>query len=167
MKTLKDTPPWDWPEGTGKMFLDLLRDDQAPESDRLLAAELAGDFTVINDELVDALAVHPAQRRLNRRSYAARRRSPWGRSSSMRTRRVSRMPRPPDRGTHVPHDPAVASHALHGRRRSEGRAAADPGGIGARPAGLAPGCDPCRIRERRRGLEAHRRLLHALRSRIR
>jgi hypothetical protein len=55
LKTLKDTPPWDWPEGAGRMFLDLLRDDKAPESDRLLAAELAGDFTVINDELVDAL----------------------------------------------------------------------------------------------------------------
>ncbi|MGD0265293.1 MAG: hypothetical protein ABSD47_10160 [Candidatus Methylomirabilota bacterium] len=55
VKTLKDTPPWDWPEGAGRMVLDLLRDDQAPESDRLLAAELAGDFTVVNDELVDAL----------------------------------------------------------------------------------------------------------------
>ncbi|MBI4571892.1 MAG: hypothetical protein HY713_01225 [candidate division NC10 bacterium] len=55
LMALKDTPPWDWPEGAGRMFLDLLRDDQAPESDRLLAAELAGDFTVINDELVDAL----------------------------------------------------------------------------------------------------------------
>ena len=55
LKTLRDTPPWDWPEGTGKMFLGILRDGQADESDRLLAAELAGDFTVINDELVDAL----------------------------------------------------------------------------------------------------------------
>ena len=55
LKTLKDTPPWDWPEGAGKMFLEILRDDQADESDRLLAAELAGDFTVINDDLVDAL----------------------------------------------------------------------------------------------------------------
>ena len=55
LKTLKDTPPWDWPEGAGKMFLEILRDDQADESDRLLAAELAGDFTVINNDLVDAL----------------------------------------------------------------------------------------------------------------
>ena len=38
LKTLKDTPPWDWPEGAGKMFLEILRDDQADESDRLLAA---------------------------------------------------------------------------------------------------------------------------------
>lgn len=55
VKALRDTPPWEWPEGAGKMFLDILRDDQAAEGDRLLAAELAGDFTVINDELVDAL----------------------------------------------------------------------------------------------------------------
>ena len=55
LKTLQDTPPWDWPEGAGRMFLDILRDDQAAEPDRLLAAELAGDFTVINEELVGAL----------------------------------------------------------------------------------------------------------------
>jgi len=55
LKTLKDTPPWDWPEGTGRMLLDILRGDGPSESDLLLATELAGDFTVINDELVDAL----------------------------------------------------------------------------------------------------------------
>ncbi len=55
LKTLKDTPPWEWPEGAGKMFLGILRDGQADESDRLLAMELAGDFIVINDVLVDAL----------------------------------------------------------------------------------------------------------------
>ena len=55
LKTLRKIPPWDWPEGAGKMFLDLLRDGQAAQADRLLAAELAGDFTVINDELVGVL----------------------------------------------------------------------------------------------------------------
>ena len=55
LRTLKDTSPWDWPEGTGKMPLDILRDDRTSESDLLLAAELAGDLTVINDELVEAL----------------------------------------------------------------------------------------------------------------
>lgn len=55
LKTLKDLPPWEWPKGAGKMILKILRDDRADSSDRLLAAELAGDFTVINDELVDAL----------------------------------------------------------------------------------------------------------------
>jgi len=57
IKTLQDTPPWEWPEGAGKMFLGILRDEKADESERLLAAELAGDFTVINDELADALLV--------------------------------------------------------------------------------------------------------------
>jgi len=55
LKILKETPPWDWPKGTDRMLLEILADDQADASDRILAAELAGDFTVINDELVDAL----------------------------------------------------------------------------------------------------------------
>lgn len=55
IKTLKDIPPWQWPRNAGKMCLDVLRDDQAHGSDRLLAAELAADSTVINDELADAL----------------------------------------------------------------------------------------------------------------
>ena len=55
LKTLKDTPPWEWPEGAGKMFLSILRNDKAKKSDRLVAAELAGDYTVINDELAHAL----------------------------------------------------------------------------------------------------------------
>jgi len=55
LKTLKETPPWDWPESAGKMILDILCDDQAGESGRLLAAELAGDFTVINEALAKVL----------------------------------------------------------------------------------------------------------------
>ena len=55
LKILKDTPPWEWPEEAGKIFLEILRDDHADGPKRLLAAELAGDFTVINEELVDAL----------------------------------------------------------------------------------------------------------------
>lgn len=55
LKALKETPPWEWPNGLGKELLDLLLDQQAEESERLLAAELAGDFTVIDDALVGAL----------------------------------------------------------------------------------------------------------------
>ncbi|MFH1628199.1 MAG: HEAT repeat domain-containing protein [Pseudomonadota bacterium] len=55
LKILENMPPWEWPQGTDKMLLGILRDDQRDESDRLLAAELAGDFTVINDALADAL----------------------------------------------------------------------------------------------------------------
>ena len=55
VKLLQDIPPWEWPEDAGTTFLALLRDVQAEASDRLLAAELAGDFTVINDEIAEAL----------------------------------------------------------------------------------------------------------------
>ena len=55
LKILKETPPWDWPDGAGKVFFEILGDHQADASDRAIAAELAGDFTVINEELVDAL----------------------------------------------------------------------------------------------------------------
>jgi hypothetical protein len=55
LNILKDIPPWDWPEDADKMLLVILRDDQADQTERRLAVELAGDFTVINDELVDAL----------------------------------------------------------------------------------------------------------------
>jgi hypothetical protein len=57
LKTFTDTPPWEWPEDADKIFLEALRNDQADESERLLAAELAGDSTVINDELADELLV--------------------------------------------------------------------------------------------------------------
>ncbi|HWA71857.1 MAG TPA: HEAT repeat domain-containing protein [Polyangiaceae bacterium] len=55
LKAFKETPPWEWPDGMCKRLLDVLRDPESAESERLLAAELAGDFTVINDELADAL----------------------------------------------------------------------------------------------------------------
>lgn len=55
LKILLDTPPWEWPEDSGKMFLEALIDSRANESKRLIAAELAGDLTVINDDLADAL----------------------------------------------------------------------------------------------------------------
>src|SRR5712692_1724573 len=55
LTTLKDTPPWEWPDGTAATLLDILRGDGGSASDLLLAAELSGDLTVINAELVDAL----------------------------------------------------------------------------------------------------------------
>jgi hypothetical protein len=53
LKALNDTPPWDWPAGTAERLVNVLRDEQATKSDRLLAAEMAGDFTVVSEELVD------------------------------------------------------------------------------------------------------------------
>jgi hypothetical protein len=55
LTALQDTPSWEWPEAAGRMFLGILRDENADESERVLAAELAGDFTVINDELAEEL----------------------------------------------------------------------------------------------------------------
>lgn len=55
LKTLETIPPWEWPPYAGGIILDVLRNDQAEPSDRLLAAELAGDSADINDELAGAL----------------------------------------------------------------------------------------------------------------
>jgi hypothetical protein len=55
LKALKNTPPWDWPGDTAEKLASVLRDEQAAEPDRVLATEMAGDFTVVNDELVQAL----------------------------------------------------------------------------------------------------------------
>jgi len=55
LKILENTPPWEWPEDAAQYYLKILSDDQATESDRCLAAELAGDYTVINDEIAQAL----------------------------------------------------------------------------------------------------------------
>ena len=55
LKILENTPPWEWPEDAAQYFLKILGDGQAAESDRCLAAELAGDYTVINDEIAHAL----------------------------------------------------------------------------------------------------------------
>jgi hypothetical protein len=55
IKSLQDIPPWDWPRDAGKRLKEVLIDRRANESDRLVAAELAGDMVVINDELADSL----------------------------------------------------------------------------------------------------------------
>ena len=55
LKTLLDTPPWAWPTNAGTLFRKVLMDRRATASDRLIAAELAGDSVVINDGLADAL----------------------------------------------------------------------------------------------------------------
>jgi len=52
---LKDVPPWEWPDDTGKNLLRWLRDDGAKESDRVLAASLAGNLVVLDDEIAGVL----------------------------------------------------------------------------------------------------------------
>jgi hypothetical protein len=55
LKTLQETPPWEWPRGVEHKFLGILRDPKADADDRLLAADLAGDLCVMSDALADAL----------------------------------------------------------------------------------------------------------------
>jgi hypothetical protein len=55
LRTLRKTPPWEWPLDAGEIFQKILLDRRANESDRLIAAELAGDSVVIDDHLADAL----------------------------------------------------------------------------------------------------------------
>ena len=55
LKTLDMVESWNWPEEAGKIILDTLRAKGAEASDRLLAAELAGDTVVINDEIAFVL----------------------------------------------------------------------------------------------------------------
>lgn len=47
--------PWDWPDDAGEQILQGLRDRSAPEPDRLLATELAGDLVVLDDVLAEEL----------------------------------------------------------------------------------------------------------------
>jgi hypothetical protein len=55
LKTLLDTPPWEWPPDAGRTFLKTLVNKRADESDRLIAADLAGDLVVMNDDLANTL----------------------------------------------------------------------------------------------------------------
>jgi hypothetical protein len=55
LSNLKDMPPWDWPEDTVNRLLEILRNREANEAERRLAAELAGTSTVINDDIGSAL----------------------------------------------------------------------------------------------------------------
>ena len=55
LKTLQDRPSWEWPEGAGQMLTKIFSDVQADASDRLLSVELAADFVVISDDLIDGL----------------------------------------------------------------------------------------------------------------
>ena len=55
LQLLIDTPPWEWPRSAGETLRGILRDRKAAPSDRLAAAELAGDTVVINDDGVEVL----------------------------------------------------------------------------------------------------------------
>ena len=55
LTVLEGIAPWDWPDDARETILQALKDDRADAPERLLAAELAGNFVAINDELAHAL----------------------------------------------------------------------------------------------------------------
>jgi hypothetical protein len=52
---LNEIPPWEWPEDAASLVLTALKDRKAAKKDRVLAAELAGDLVILNEEIADAL----------------------------------------------------------------------------------------------------------------
>jgi hypothetical protein len=55
VKMLSSLPPWEWPADAGQLLLSALETDTREDPDRLLAVELAGSTTVMNDDLAQAL----------------------------------------------------------------------------------------------------------------
>ena len=51
LSTLAEMGPWEWPKETWKLLHSTLVDRQADESERIIAADLAGDPVVMNDTL--------------------------------------------------------------------------------------------------------------------
>jgi hypothetical protein len=55
IKRLADTEPWEWPGDAGQTILAALTNRTTPESERLEAAEMAGDLIVMNEDIAGAL----------------------------------------------------------------------------------------------------------------
>ncbi|MCP5107433.1 MAG: hypothetical protein GY950_28860 [bacterium] len=55
LKELKNTPPWEWPEDAGEVISKVLTDKNAPASERVLAAQLAGDNVVMDNDMAPRL----------------------------------------------------------------------------------------------------------------
>lgn len=55
LKQIQMMPPWNWPADTDQRLSGILRNDRTDDSDRMIAAELAGEYTVINDDLAGIL----------------------------------------------------------------------------------------------------------------
>lgn len=53
--TLAETPPWEWPPEADRRLFEAVRDSNLDSRQRLTAIELAGNETVVNDEMVEAL----------------------------------------------------------------------------------------------------------------
>ena len=51
LKDIAELPPWEWPGNTSDKIKKMMRDHGAPEPDRKLAVEMAGNMTVIDNEI--------------------------------------------------------------------------------------------------------------------
>jgi hypothetical protein len=73
LKLLPDIPPWDWPPDAAETIYQALTDKSASGTERLIAAELAGDLVVMNDSMAGALLaiVGDAEEREELRAAAA------------------------------------------------------------------------------------------------
>lgn len=56
LELIESLPPWQWPPDARQTFLKALADRTTAAPDRLIAAELAGDMVVINEDLAQLLA---------------------------------------------------------------------------------------------------------------
>ncbi len=55
LNQFKDKPPWDWPSNAKEILTEVLRTSGSSASDRLLAAELAGDLPVKDEVIAELL----------------------------------------------------------------------------------------------------------------
>lgn len=55
LSSLKNTPPWEWPADAVVTLRSVILNRGAPVSDRIVAASLAGDVTIVDDELAALL----------------------------------------------------------------------------------------------------------------
>ncbi len=52
---LKNSPPWEWPQEAAEIILKVLEDKNAPADDRSLAAEMAGENVVMDNDMAPRL----------------------------------------------------------------------------------------------------------------
>lgn len=55
VQIISETPPWEWPDGTGEVLMSTIRDRKRAAADRVLATELAGNVVVMEDQVADLL----------------------------------------------------------------------------------------------------------------
>ncbi len=55
LNSLEDTPPWDWPVHARETIVESLQNRQCSASGRIIAAQLAGELTIMDDEMAGLL----------------------------------------------------------------------------------------------------------------